>query len=343
MRTFAVAGPWMQDVVGAVVRARPENVPIALDGLVLTVREHRRIADDVVTLTLTREGEPLPAWAPGAHLDLLLPSGRVRQYSLCGDPADRHTYRIAVRRIVDGGGGSREIHDELSAGMRLWVRGPRNAFPLALPGRGSGSPSMHFIVGGIGITPVLPMVRAADRAGVEWTMVYSGRTRESMPFRDELARYGSRVVVRSDDLDGPPAAADLLPADERAAVYCCGPTPMLNPVRAILLDRPGVEFHVERFGPTPVLGGEAFEVQLARSGPILEIPADRTALEVIRAVRSGTAYSCGQGFCGTCRVRVLAGVPRHRDTLLTAEQRAAGQMLLCVSRAAAGTRLVLDI
>lgn len=296
---------------------------------------------DVVSLRLTAPaGERLPSWRPGAHLDVHLPSGRKRQYSLCGDPADRTSYRIAVRRIPDGLGGSVEMHD-LPVGAELQVSRPRNAFPLAVPGHGSPSERLHFVAGGIGITPILPMLRLADALGVDWTMVYVGRRHDTLPFLDELATYGDRVVVRTDDVDGLPTAADLLAGVAAGtAVYCCGPVPMITVLRTGLLGRADVEFHSERFSAAPVVDGRAFTLELENTGEVFEVPADRSALDVLAEAHPAIPYSCRQGFCGTCKLTVVDGEADHRDGSLTDEERDAGCLLPCVSRAA-GDRLVV--
>ncbi|MGW5312592.1 PDR/VanB family oxidoreductase [Nocardia thailandica] len=299
---------------------------------------------DVVALTFAApDGGPLPRWRPGAHLDLELPSGRLRQYSLCGDPAHERTYRIAVRRIPGGGGGSVEVHDALPVGARLTVRGPRNAFPFAVPGHGSPARRLHFVAGGIGITPILPMARLAHRLGVPWTMVYSGRSRDTIPFLGELDGFGDHVLVRTDDEHGLPTAADLLPGvGAGTAVYSCGPTPMTTAVVDGVRALPGVELHYERFSPPPVVDGTPFEIELASTGEVLAVPADRTALDVLLSARPDQPYSCRQGFCRTCVVRVVAGEPDHRETVLTDDEHTAGAMLACVSRCQGG-RLVLDL
>ncbi|GAA0625716.1 PDR/VanB family oxidoreductase [Kutzneria viridogrisea] len=316
-------------------RSRKQAGPLER-ALRLEVVDRRVEAEDVVSIQMsTSDGSALPQWFPGSHLDLHLASGRRRQYSLCGDPADRDSYRIAVRRITDGGGGSVEVHEELTPGRHVVVRGPRNAFPFVPHG------SALFLAGGIGITPILPMVRAADRLGMDWRFVYTGRSRATMPFLDELP--AGRVLVRPDEEFGVPTAADLLAdAPRDGAVYVCGPTPMLATVRAGFGDCAASALHFERFAPPPVVDGKPFEVQLGRGGVVLQVPADRSALEVIREQLPGVAYSCRQGFCGTCRVRVLDGVVEHRDRRLTDRQRAEGEALVCVSRADGG-RLVLDL
>lgn len=312
--------------------------------LVVTERRVEAHDQDVVSLRLEApDGRELPSWRPGAHLDLELPSGRLRQYSLCGDPADIRAYRVAVRRIPEGGGGSVEVHDELPVGSRLVVRGPRNAFPFAVPGYGSPSVHLHFVAGGIGITPILPMVRLAVRLGLDWSMVYVGRSRDTIPFLDEVESFGDRVTVRTDDEHGLPDAAALLPGvTTGTAVYCCGPVPMTDTIAAAVRHLRGVELHSERFSPPPVVDGKPFEIEFASTGQVIEVPADESALATILKYRPGQPYSCRQGFCRTCKVRVLSGTPEHRESVLTEDQHAAGEMLACVSRCDGG-RLVLDL
>lgn len=356
MKVLRVTGPPLVSVLSrvtpaiarvgsVVVRSRyAESVDRTLQ---LVVREREVVAADenVVSFVLSSvDGGQLPRWRAGAHLDVTLPSGAVRQYSLCGDARDRTRYRIAVRRIPDGNGGSVEIHDAVRVGDVLTVNGPRNAFPLAISGFRAGERrSFHFVAGGIGITPILPMLDAATELGVPWTMTYTGRHRKSIPFQDELTRYGDRIRIRTDDECGLPTAEDLLPPlRPGTAVYCCGPSAMLKVVRDAVVESPGVEMHFERFAAPPIENGRPFEIQLGAAGPVLAVPADRSALETILQERPGTAYSCRQGFCGTCKVKVLAGTPDHRDGVLTDSQRAGGQMLPCVSRADGG-RLVLDL
>ncbi len=335
-----VMGVW--DALGSrVIRERPRQV--RADRLTVTVTSARPVADGVVSLEFTAEAQtPLPAWYPGAHIDVHLPSGRKRQYSLCGDPADRSRYSIAVRRVpadTGGRGGSDEMHT-LEVGDVLPISFPRNAFPLAPPGHGSSARRVHLIAGGIGITPILPMVRLADRLGVDWTLTYAGRSRASMPFLDALDRF-DRVTVLTDDVHGIPTGRDLLgEVLPSTAVYCCGPEPMLAAVREELGDRTDVELHFERFGAPPVLDGRPFAVELANTGEVFDVPADRSVLDVLADAHPDIPYSCHQGFCGTCRVRLLAGDPDHRDRVLTDDERADGVFMPCVSRAS-GERLVV--
>ncbi|SFB23212.1 Ferredoxin-NADP reductase [Amycolatopsis marina] len=318
-------------------RRRPPVTAVDRD-LRLVITRIAVEAEDVVSLQLARpDGSALPFWRPGAHIDVVLPSGRVRQYSLCGDTHDRTRYRIAVRRIDEGGGGSTEVHEALKPGAELTVRGPRNAFPF-VPAR-----SYLFIAGGIGITPILPMVRSARAEGADWRLVYTGRSPGTMPFTGELASYGERVWLRPDTEYGVPASgAELLEhAPAGAAVYCCGPPPMIAGVRVDLARGPARPVHYERFAAAPVVDGRPFRLRLARSGRELTVPADRTALEVVREVLPDVAYSCRQGFCRTCVVRVLHGEVDHRDAALTDTERS-DSMLVCVSRAR-HDELILDL
>ncbi|WP_405440956.1 PDR/VanB family oxidoreductase [Streptomyces avidinii] len=285
-------------------------------------------------LQLTLESPDLPAWTPGAHVDVTLPSGLVRQYSLCGDPADGGRYTIAIRLIEDGRGGSREAHAQLVEGAELELRPPRNRFELV------PAASYVFVAGGIGITPILPMLRAATAADADWTLLYGGRSRAAMPFLADLAPYGDRVSVLAEDETGLPDLAPVAAAGPGTPVYCCGPEPLMAAVTATAADPAAV--HLERFAPAAEPGpGRAFTVELRRSGRAVEVAADESTLAAVRRELPDTPYSCEQGFCGTCQHRVLAGAVDHRDELLTDQERE-DSMLLCVSRAE-GDRLVLDL
>ncbi|WP_225822616.1 PDR/VanB family oxidoreductase [Streptomyces naphthomycinicus] len=299
----------------------------------LLLTAHETIADGVVRLRL--EGPDLPRWEPGAHLDLVLPSGLVRQYSLCGDPGDSSSYTVATRLVEDGRGGSREVHEQLTEGMELEVRGPRNRFPLV------DAPAYVFVAGGIGITPILPMLRSLPD-GTEWRLLYGGRTRASMPFLEEVRKLaGDRLTVVAEDEDGRPDLAALFadPA-EGTAVYCCGPEGLMAAVEEALPE--GAALHLERFAPRAGADGDTeFELELRRSGKTLSVPAGSTVLAAVRGALPDLAYSCEQGFCGTCQQRVLEGEIDHRDELLTDAERR-DSMLICVSRARSD-RLVLDL
>ncbi|MEU0897177.1 PDR/VanB family oxidoreductase [Streptomyces massasporeus] len=304
----------------------------------LVVERKEFVAEGVLALTLRHPlGEPLPAWAPGAHVDVLLEPGLERQYSLCGDPADRSAWRIAVLRESAGRGGSAHVHERLGQGAQLRVRGPRNNFGLEPAAR------YRFVAGGIGITPILPMLEAAEAAGAEWTLLYGGRTRGSMAFGEELRRYGDRVTIAPEDETGLldlPSVLDDVP--EGTLVYCCGPGPLLDAVEARC---PSGVLRVERFRPKEQETGGAteFEVELARSGRTLTVASDVSVLDAVREAGVEVLYSCTEGTCGTCETDVLDGEPDHRDSVLTEDERAAGEtMLICVSRCR-GKRLVLDL
>lgn len=295
-------------------------------------------ATDVAVLTLVRpDGAALPAWTPGAHIDVFTASGRQRHYSLTGDPADRGAYRIAVRRIPDGAG-SAEMHD-LREGDTVGIRGPRNAFRLP------DEPAYHFIAGGIGITPILPMIRAAAANRARWTLDYLGRSRETMPFLDELAPHAhtGTLRIRPDDEHGPPEAAELFAdSDYRTPIFMCGPTGLMDAVTthlAGLPSRPPV--HSERFSAPTVRGEKPFTAVLARSGLTVEVGPDESALTAIRRQLPMVNYSCQQGFCGACKTRVVDGRVDHRDRVLVGDELDCS-MMICVSRATGG-EVVLDL
>jgi ferredoxin-NADP reductase len=306
----------------------------------LVLADKEKLADGVVRLTLRApDGQPLPSWEPGAHVDLRLPGDVVRQYSLCGRPGDTSAYQVAVLREPAGRGGSAYVHDELVAGQRVQVDGPRNHFALVDAKR------YLFVAGGIGITPILPMLDAVAETGREWQLLYGGRTRSSMAFTAELARHGDRVTIRPQDehglLDLPALLAEPRPD---TAVYCCGPEPLLAAVEEHCAGWPEGALRVERFAPVEDdRPRTAFEVELAGSGRVLAVPADRSILEVVEESGVPVLSSCQEGTCGTCETGVLGGTPDHRDSVLTAAERRENEvMMICVSRSCS-PRLVLDL
>ena len=302
------------------------------------------VADDVVLLTLTaRDGSELPAWAPGAHIDLVLgdgPDGEelVRQYSLCGDPADRQCFQVGVLRAADSRGGSVAAH-ELVVGSELTLRGPRNHFAL------KNSTRYVFIAGGIGITPILPMIAEAEAKGADWTLHYGGRTAASMAFCGELAKYGDRVHLVPQDEHGLLDLTSILGTPAGGTlVYCCGPEPLLQAVEERCAKWPVGSLHLERFDALDIdtSNDTAFELVLEKSGKTLTVGADETVLEVMRAAGIHVLSSCQEGTCGTCEQMVLEGEVDHRDAVLDDEEKAANDcMMVCVSRCK-GPRLVLD-
>jgi len=319
------------------VSAQGETLAVQVSGL-------RLEAEGVISLELRAlDGVVLPPWTPGAHIDLLLPSGLVRQYSLCGDPQQRRSLRIAVLLEANGRGGSREVHGALRLGQQLAIRGPRNAFPM------QAGEAYLFVAGGIGVTPIMAMAQAAQRAGVDWHMLYGGRSRRSMAFIDELQAMGAgRVeVVPLDEVGLLDLDAVVAAARAGRQVYSCGPAALLDALTAGFAEAGLLErLHLERFAPlqAPVeQGTEALTVILARSGTQLQVPPGCTIMAALRAAGHEVASSCEQGVCGMCETRVLDGVPDHRDMLLSESERARGNvMMLCVSRALTPT-LTLDL
>lgn len=309
----------------------------------LVVEEAKEVAEGVVALTLADpRGIDLPDWTPGAHIDLMLSAALTRQYSLCGDVADARRWRVGVLRTPDSRGGSQLVHDSLKQGATVRVRGPRNHFPLV------SSPGYLFIAGGIGITPLLPMIREALATSADWQLAYGGRHRASMAFLDELKDYGGRVQLAPQDETGQiDLAALLAKPGEDTAVYCCGPEGLLAAVEALCRPWPPGSLHLERFAAKAQPAGEgaerAFEVVLQRSGVKLHVPADKSIFDVVQAAGVSVLGSCFEGVCGTCETGVLAGEVEHRDSILNEEERESNEfMMICVSRCRSA-QLTLDL
>ncbi|MEU5672866.1 PDR/VanB family oxidoreductase [Micromonospora sp. NPDC047762] len=312
-----------------------------LTGAELVVAGREEVAAEVVAICLRRaDGGDLPGWTPGAHIDLELSAGLARQYSLCGDPVNRSVLRIAVRREPNGRGGSRLVHERLTVGATVRVSGPRNTFPLVAARR------YLFVAGGIGITPIAPMVAAADAAGADWRLVYGGRSRASMAFATTLReRYGDRVSLHPQDETGLLDLVGLLGRPGTGLVYCCGPEALISAVEEHCRRWPPGCLHVERFTPLGDTGAPetTIEVELALSGRTVIVPPGTPILQAVEEAGVPVLSSCREGTCGTCETPVLDGVPEHRDSLLTEQERAAGDtMMICVSRAIT-PRLVLEL
>ncbi len=306
----------------------------------LTVAAVDHVSEGVVSVDLVSpDGEPLPSWTPGAHIDLLLGDDLVRQYSLSSDPASRDRWRIAVLLTPDSRGGSKRVH-ELRAGQTVRVRGPRNHFVLA------AAPAYEFVAGGIGITPILPMIAEAEASGARWRLHYGGRTRSSMAFLDELERYGDRVTLVPQDERGHLDLATILAApDADTLVYCCGPTPLLDAMEAACASWPSGALHLERFTAQEVdtSGDTPFTVVFQASGIEAEVPADRSIFAIARDHDVRVLGSCLEGICGTCETEVLEGEVDHRDSVLDDDEKESNEvMMICVSRCR-GSRLVLDL
>jgi len=307
----------------------------------VVVRARRDAAEGIVLLDLERTGGTLPHWSPGAHIDVVLPGAVERQYSLCGSPAERGTWRIGVLREREG---SVWLHENAHEGVGLRVRGPANHFLFA-PTAGR---SYVFVAGGIGITPIVPMIEAAEAAGAAWTLLYAGRSRSTLAFVDELtARYGDRVEVFAADegrrLD---LAARFATPVARTVVYSCGPARLLEALEEAMAGWPRGSLHLERFeakvlGP-PVWSGP-FEVDLMMSGITVTVPPERSVLDVVEEAGAIIPSSCRVGTCGTCEVPVIDGEVEHRDSVLSPEEQDANRsMMVCVSRAAC-ERITLEL
>ncbi|HVC24121.1 MAG TPA: PDR/VanB family oxidoreductase [Acidimicrobiales bacterium] len=310
------------------------------------VTDRVTIATRVVQITVVRtDGGELGTWQPGAHVDVHVPGGYVRQYSLCGDPDDRSRWKIAVLRVEGGRGGSCAVHDSLVPGARVELGGPRNNFPLV------DAPRYVFVAGGIGITPILPMVELVERRQRPWRLLYLARDRAAMAFRERIGATGAAATLWCDAELGICDVASWLSLPEvgasrnGAAVYCCGPEPLLGTVEQLARAWPARALHLERFSSTAVGAGadRPLEVELRRSGLTVEVPAGCSILEAVERAGIFVLSSCREGTCGTCETDVLDGLPEHRDTVLDRDAREAGDiMMICVSRSLS-PRLVLDL
>lgn len=322
-------------------------------------------ASGVVSVTFADPGgSSLPSWAPGAHIDVHLSRGMVRQYSLCGSARDPQSWTIGVRLDERGRGGSRFVHEELRVGALVQVTGPRQNFSLV------PAAAYVFVAGGIGITPMLPMIDSARAAGIPFALHYAGRSRARMPFLDRVESYGSTVQVYCSDegtrLDLNEVLGSL---DPESAVYCCGPVDMLLEAASLL---ESTRLYTEQFAPSaidlysarggaepggaagappageaqPDAGGDhAFDVQLGHGGGIVSVAAGQSVLDALEAAGADVPWSCREGTCATCETGVLEGSLEHRDNILSDEEKEAGDVFFpCVSRACAGCpRLVLDL
>jgi ferredoxin-NADP reductase len=319
--------------------AEPE--PQSAGGVEMRVVAKRPLSKGVIALELSPlEGEDVPAWEPGAHVDLHLPDGMIRQYSLCSDPAERGSLLVAVLREEEGRGGSRHLHDVTAVGDVLVVGGPRNHFAL------EPSPNYVFIGGGIGITPLVPMVAAARASGAEWSLFYGGRSRSSMAFLSELADDPRVTIVPEDEQGMLDLAGALAQVRPETLIYCCGPEPLLHAVEEASAHWGEAALRLERFkarDDLPDGPGTAFEVVLDRSGISLAVEPGQSILDAVAAAGVAVPSSCQEGTCGTCETVVLEGEPEHRDSVLTPADRARNDcMMICISRARS-ERLVLDL
>jgi len=310
------------------------------DQLVVVDRIQR--STSVTEFVLERaDGRRLPDWAPGAHIDVVLPSGKIRQYSLCGDRWAPNQYRIAVQRDDAGTGGSLEIHEEIHLGETVSFGGPRNNFRLA------PAQNYRFIAGGIGITAVLPMIEQAEKLNLEWQLLYLGRTAERMAYRNLADQYPGRVAMHTSVDHGRASIRQWLgelPAD--TMVYACGPEAMLEALPEECPELPEQFLRTERFTNTlaeATVSSEPYEIVLSRSGKVINAPGTAPMTDVLARAGVDVITSCAKGVCGTCEVDVVEGEIDHRDAILDDDERAANTcMFPCVSRALS-KRLVLDL
>lgn len=281
----------------------------------------------------------LPPFTAGAHVDLHLPNGMVRQYSLCNPQHERHRYVIGVKRDLNGRGGSRYVHDELHAGAVVPVGAPRNNFPLH-----EGAAHSVLLAGGIGITPIACMAQRLRKLGRSWRLHYSVRRREEAAFLDELAGEGLDFHVDEERGCPLPVARIVEAAPADAHLYCCGPGPMLDAFEAAAAARPAGQVHVERFAPVlPAAVAGGFTVKLARSGGTVYVAPGHSILDALRAHGIAVQASCEQGICGTCETRVLGGRPDHRDSLLSQQEKSANDVMMICCSGSKEDLLVLDL
>lgn len=311
---------------------------LATDTRLLRVSGVRAEAKDIISLELTSpDGAELPPFAPGAHLELHLRNGQIRHYSLLNDPAERHRYVIAVGLASQSRGGSRFIHGSLRQGDTLTVVGPRNNFSLD-----ERAERFCFVAGGIGITPILSMLRWCIRNGKAWRLAYAARNRARAAFYEDIRALDPAHVQLhfSDERDGCHLAIDDLVSSlaEDEHLYCCGPDPLMQAVKqagAAVAERMHFEWFTAPQTPPHAAGDdEGFEVVLRRSGRTLRVADDQSILDALEANGLEVPFSCRAGICRTCETPVCAGIPEHRDHVLSDEERAANDcMLICVSRA----------
>ena len=296
----------------------------------------KKIADGIHLFEMRRkDGSDLPAFTAGSHINLRVPNGLVRKYSLCSDPADRSHYRVAIKREDNGRGGSVYLIDNTKVGDEWMISAPDNAF--ALPQRGD---NFIFIAGGIGITPFIAMIHALkDDPAKKFKLYYCSRTPEMTAFREELSapEFKGKVVIHYDNGD-PSKGLDLWPIVEerknREHIYCCGPRGLMEAVRDATGHWTPTSIHFEAFSEADARreDDQPFKVKLNSTGEVIDVPAGTTILEAMRAAGKDVPSSCESGTCGTCRTKLLAGEVDHRDLVLTEKERDS-QIMICVSRA----------
>jgi tetrachlorobenzoquinone reductase len=315
----------------------------ATEGLIeVRVTAIRYAARDTHLYEFTRlDGKPMPAYQPGAHIDLHLPNGILRQYSLIDAEPDPRTYTIGVKRDPASRGGSRYVHDELAVGKTLKISAPRNNFALV-----ENAAHVVLIAGGIGITPIWCMVQRLAKLGRPWTLHYACRSRADTAFLAALEQMKGAHFHFDDEMGGKfldvGAVVAAAPAD--AHLYCCGPTPMLKAFETATANRPREQVHIEYFtAKQEAAKAGGFTVELARSGKEFVIPEGKTILQVLLDAGIDVDYSCELGICGACEQRVISGIPEHRDAILTEEEQASNTKVMICCAGCKSERLVLDL
>jgi ferredoxin-NADP reductase len=332
------------DDVDSITARRTEEAPAQPPDDVIDVRltAIRYAARDTNLFEFARvDGKSLPPYEPGAHIDLHLPNGLVRQYSLIVARPDPASYTVGIKRDPASRGGSRYIHDELRVGKTLRISAPRNNFPLK-------EDAGHIILfaGGIGITPIWCMVQRLAERGRSWQLYYSARSRADTAFLEALEQMTPATFHFDDQAAGKflDIAGILAQAPKDAHLYCCGPAPMLAAFEAASANWPREQVHIEYFTPkaAPAKSG-GFTVELARSGQEFFIPEGKTILEVLLDGGVDVDYSCELGICGACEQRVISGQPEHRDSILTEEEQAENTRVMICCAGCKSDRLVLDL
>jgi len=331
-------------LVDALTAASAETAPVkAPDGLIdVRVTAIRYAARDTHLYEFTRlDGQPLPAYEPGAHIDLHLPNGLTRQYSLIEAEPDPASYTVGIKRDPASRGGSRYIHDELRVGKTLKISAPRNNFPLV-----ENAGHVLLFAGGIGITPIWCMVQRLAKLGRPWTLHYACRSRADMAFLKALEAMTSSKFHFDEESGGKflDVAAIVAGAPKDAHLYCCGPTPMLQAFESATANWPREQIHIEYFTPKQEAAKSGgFTVELARSGKEFIIPEGKTILQVLLDAGVDVDYSCELGICGACEQRVISGEPEHRDAILTEEEQASNTKVMICCAGCKSERLVLDL
>lgn len=312
-----------------------------MENIKMRVEKRRDLTPSIAEFTLVPVGaDVLPSFDPGAHITLETPSGAMRRYSLINDGSDPKEFVVAIKKEPNSRGGSASMHEQATVGSELTVEFPENDFPL------TDVQKYLLIAGGIGITPILSMARYLDKKGKMLRIIYVSRSPEESAYLDELMRdFDGRIIVHHDG--GAPDAVydfwDDLVTPRATHVFCCGPKPLMDEIKAVSGHWPEGRVHFEDFKPVDVVRQDdvSFEVELKKSSETVTVPEDRSILEALRDAGFATSSSCESGTCGTCKTRLLEGEADHRDMVLMEEEKS-DHIMICVSRALSG-RLVLDL